>query len=180
MEIVDPSILQLDGNVPEIDILSVREGAKANIKIDALPGQFLTGTVTHISYLPVTVQGVVNYPIEIEIKLGENTQIRDGLTAIATVSIQEVLDVLVVPIDSLYGTFENPLVRIEDSGGYIEQPVTLGANDDYWIEITGGLEENDLILLESRSADTQTGFAAMFGKGGGAFGRKPPPRTAGK
>ncbi len=180
MEIVDPSILQLDGNVPEIDILSVREGAKANIKIDALPDQLLTGTVTHISYLPVTVQGVVNYPIEIEIKLSGNTQIRDGLTAIATVSIQEVLDVLVVPIDSLYGTFENPLVRIEDSGGYIEQPVTLGANDDYWIEITGGLEENDLILLESLSADTQKGFAAMFGKGGGAFGRKPPARTAGK
>ena len=180
MEIVDPSILQLDGNVPEIDILSIREGAKANIKIDALPGQLLTGTVTHISYLPVTVQGIVNYPIEIEIKLGQNTQIRDGLTAIATVSIQEVLNVLVVPIDSLYGTFENPLVRIEDSGSYIEQPVTLGANDDYWVEIIGGLEENDLILLESLSADTQKGFAAMFGKGAGAFGRKPPPRTAGK
>ena len=58
MEIVDPSILQLDGNVPEIDILSVREGAKANIKIDALPSQVLTGTVTRISYLPVTVQGL--------------------------------------------------------------------------------------------------------------------------
>ena len=41
-------------------------------------------------------------------------------------------------------------------------------------------EENDLILLESLSADTQKGFAAMFGKGAGAFGRKPPPRTAGK
>jgi len=180
MEIVDPSILQLDGNVPEIDILSVTEGAKANINIDALPGQLLTGKVTHISYLPITVQGVVNYPIEIEVTLGENTQIRDGLTAIGTVSIQEVLNVLVVPIDSLYGTFENPLVRIEDSGGYIEQPVTLGANDDYWIEITGGLEENELILLESRSADTQQGFAAMFGKGGGAFGRKPPARQSGK
>ena len=180
MEIVDPSILQLDGNVPEIDILSVREGAKANIKIDALPSQVLTGTVTRISYLPVTVQGVVNYPIEIEVTLGDNTEIRDGLTAIGTVSIQEVLNVLVVPIDSLYGTFENPLVRIEDSGGYIEQPVTLGANDDYWIEIKDGLEENDLILLESSSADTQKGFAAMFGKGGGAFGRKPPARNVGK
>ncbi|MBK49875.1 MAG: hypothetical protein CL768_02425, partial [Chloroflexi bacterium] len=100
MEIVDPSILQLDGNVPEIDILSVTEGAKANINIDALPGQLLTGKVTHISYLPITVQGVVNYPIEIEVTLGENTEIRDGLTAIGTVSIQEVLNVLVVPIDS--------------------------------------------------------------------------------
>ena len=180
MEIVDPSVLQLDGNVPEIDILSVSESAKANIKIDALPGESLIGTVTHISYLPVTVQGVVNYPIEVEIQLGRNTQIRDGLTAIATVSIQEVLGVLVVPIDSLYGTFEKPLVRIENAGGYIEKPVTLGANDDYWIEVTSGLEENDLILLESRSADTQQGFAAMFGRGAGAFGRKPPTRAGGK
>ena len=121
-----------------------------------------------------------NYPIEIEIQLGKSTQIRDGLTAIATVSIQEVLDVLVVPIDSLYGTFEDPLVRMENAGGYIEQPVTLGANDDYWIEVTSGLQENDLILLESKSADTQQGFAAMFGKGGGAFGRKPPARAVGK
>ena len=40
--------------------------------------------------------------------------------------------------------------------------------------------ENDLILLESKSADTQQGFAAMFGKGGGAFGRKPPARAVGK
>ena len=182
MEIVDPSILQLAGNVPEIDILSISEGANANITIDALPGESLIGLVTHISYLPVTVQGVVNYPIEIEIDLGGNTQIRDGLTAIATVSIQEVLGVLVVPIDSLYGTFENPLVRIENNGGYIEQPITLGANDDYWIEVTSGLEENDLILLESRSASTATGFASMFGRGGGSFGqtRKPPVPTNSK
>lgn len=178
-EIVDPSILQLAGNVPEIDILSVREGAKANITIDALPGESLMGSLTYISYLPVTVQGVVNYPIEIEINLGRNTQIRDGLTAIATVSIEEVLGILVIPIDSLYGTFENPLVRIENDGGYIEQAVTLGTNDDYWIEVTSGLEENDLIVLESRSANTQTGFAAMFGRGGASFGRRPPAGTTG-
>ncbi|SVC47044.1 uncharacterized protein METZ01_LOCUS299898, partial [marine metagenome] len=70
--------------------------------------------------------------------------------------------------------------RVENAKGYIEKPVTLGANDDYWIEVTSGLEENELILLESKSADTQQGFAAMFGKGAGAFGRKPPARAVGK
>ena len=49
IEIVDSTIIEVDAIVDEIDVLFVREGAQADVTMDALPGQILEGTVSSVS-----------------------------------------------------------------------------------------------------------------------------------
>ena len=171
-EVVDPTVIRVDGIVDEIDVLFIRAGARASVTMDALPGRTLSGAVSEIAVEPTTQQGVVSYPIGIELETPPGLELPEGLSAVATVVIREDLDVLLVPIDALYGTFEEPIVRVMNDGRIEERAVVLGNNDDYWAVVEDGVAEADLIVMQTERATTGGGFGAfrgLFG-GGGGFG----------
>ena len=172
-EIVDPTIIRVEGIVDEIDVLFIREGARASVTMDALPGQTLAGTVSEIAVEPTTQQGVVSYPIGIELQQPPGLELPEGLSAVATVVIREDLDVLMVPIDALYGTFERPIVRVMNDGKIEERVVVLGSNDGYWAVVEDGVAEAEYVLMETERATTGGAFGAfrgLFGGGAGGFG----------
>lgn len=165
MEIVDPTVVEVDGIVDEIDVLFIQRGARASVTMDALPGQVLSGAISSIAAEPQTQQGVVSYPLRIQVQAPAGLQLPEGLSAVASVVIREDIDVLLVPLQSLYGTFEQPAVRVMTSGGSIvERPVSLGNSDDFWAVVEGGLNEGDMLVIESQEANTN-----QFGFGGGNF-----------
>ena len=172
-EVVDPTVIRVDGIVDEIDVLFIRPGAKASVTMDALPGQTLEGAVSDIAVEPTTQQGVVSYPIGIEVDTPPGLELPEGLSAVATVVIREDLDVLMVPIDALYGTFEQPVVRVVNDGQIEERPVVLGNNDDYWAVVVDGVVEAEFVVMETERATTGGGFGAirgLFGGGNAGFG----------
>ena len=141
--------------------------------MDALPGQTLAGTVSEIAVEPTTQQGVVSYPIGIELQQPPGLELPEGLSAVATVVIREDLDVLMVPIDALYGTFERPIVRVMNDGKIEERVVVLGSNDGYWAVVEDGVAEAEYVLMETERATTGGAFGAfrgLFGGGAGGFG----------
>ena len=182
MEVVNPTDVEVDGIVDEIDVLFIREGATASVIMDALPGQVLEGVVSAISTEVRSQQGVVSYPIRIRVQPPAGVQLPEGLSAVASVVIRAERDVLLVPIQALYGTFEEPVVRVKTNGSIEERSVVLGNSDDFWAVVEGGLAEGDLVVMESQQATTgRFGFAGGFGGGfrrfQGAFpggGGQPP------
>jgi HlyD family secretion protein len=167
-EVVDPTVIRVDGIVDEIDILFIRAGARTWVTMDALPGQTLSGTVSEIAVEPTTQQGVVSYPIGIELETPPGLDLPEGLSAVATVVIREELDVLLVPIDALYGTFEEPIVRVMKDGRIKERSIVVGNNDDYWAVVEDGVAEAELIVMETERATTGGGFGAFRGLFGGS------------
>ena len=172
IEIVDPRVIELDGIVDEIDVLLVREGARAKVSMDALPGQVLDGTVSSVDLVPTNSQGVVSYPIRIQVQMPEGVSLLEGLSATASIVLSEDQDVLLVPTQSIYGSFQQPLVRVMMGELVEDRPVTLGDNDGFWVVVTGGLAEGDLIVIEATLADTNQfgGFGAFAGGRGGFQG----------
>jgi len=172
LEIVDPTVVEVDGSVDEIDVLFIRTGASASITMDALLGQTLTGTVSEIATAATSQQGVVTYPLTIRVEVPPGTQLPEGLSAVASVVIREDRDVLLVPIDALRGTFQEPTLRVMIGGEIVERPVVLGNSDDFWIVVSAGVAENELIVMEVQGVTTQGfgGFGAgRFGGGIGGF-----------
>ena len=165
-------IVEVSGVVDEIDVLFIQPGARASVSMDALPGRTLTGVVSDIAAEPNTQQGVVSYPIDIQVQAPSGMQLPEGLSAVASVVIREDLGVLLVPIDALHGTFDEPVVLVRQTSGQIEErPVRLGNNDDFWVVIEDGLREGEMAVIEFREASTQGGFGAFRGLfGGGGFG----------
>jgi multidrug efflux pump subunit AcrA (membrane-fusion protein) len=183
-EIVDTTVAEVDGVVDEIDVLFVQVGGQAAVTMDALPGQVLQGAVSAIDAAAQNQQGVVTYPIHIELRVPEGLQMREGLSATASITIREERDVLLVPFQTLYGSFDQPVVKLLRDGSVEEQPVVLGASDGFWTVVVDGLQEGDQIVMESTDAAANQFDASInvfrqiggggFGGGGGRAGQGQP------
>ena len=159
---VDPSIIEVDGIVDEIDVLFIQEGASASVTLDALAGQVLSGTVSEIATEATSNQGVVSYPMRIQVDAPAGIDLPEGLSAAASVVIREDRDVLLVPLDALYGTFERPVVLVMN-GKVKEREVVLGNSDDFWVVIQDGLAESEMIVMEASQASGTGGFSGLRG-----------------
>ena len=162
LEIVDPTVVEVDGIVDEIDVLFIRKEARAEVTMDALPGQVLEGTVSDIASSARTQQGVVSYPISIRVQTPRGVQLPEGLSAVASVVIREDRDVLLIPLQALHGSFEQPVVRVMFNGRVEDRPVVLGNSDDFWVAVREGLVVGDQVVMETIQATT-----LQFGFGGG-------------
>ena len=92
-------------NVDENDIVNIAIGQQAEIRVDALFGETLRGTVYEIANSAnIDDQGSANQKTEFEVKIaiaGEVSKLRPGMTASADVVTQTKQNVVAVPIQSV-------------------------------------------------------------------------------
>lgn len=179
--IADPSKVEVDASVDEIDLLYLQTGATATVSLDALPGQTLSGTVSYIAPSGTTQSGVVTYPVTVTVNLPRNLQLNSGLSATANVVTRQENHVLLVPNEAIHGTFSNPYVEVKVNGKVQNQPITVGNSDNFWTVVKSGLNQGAEVAIPSGSTAATTGFtpgggnigAALGGLGGGGarFGR---------
>ena len=149
LQLVDTNVIEIDGSVDEIDVLSVAVGAGASVTMDALPGQSIPGAVSFLGAEAQSQQGIVSYPIGVQVQPPDDVQLPEGLSAVATITIGEDLGVLLVPIQAVRGSFDQPTLGVMVDGQIVETPVTLGSSDDFWTVVTEGVEEGDQIVTQA-------------------------------
>ena len=169
---VDPAVVQVAGTIDEIDVLFVRMGAQTTVSMDAFPGQSLSGTVTDIGTQATNQQGVVSYPITVEIQT-QGLEFPEGMSAVASVVITEERNVLLVPIDALFGSFDQPELQVMRNGSLEYRGIMLGNTDEFWAVVESGVNEGEMVVLETRDTSFQSGFGAIFRGVSGGF-RRPP------
>ena len=164
--------MEMDGIVDEIDILLLSEGLVASVTVDALPGQALSGVVSEVAPAATIQQGVVTYRVRVRVQIPDHVQLRDGLSAVADLILEQQLNVLLLPQQAIFGSFQAPTVKLQTESGIVEQPVVLGNSDDFWTEVRDGLQEGDLVVMQSSQAATdQFGAFRQFRSFGGGGGR---------
>ena len=154
VEVVDTTVVEIDGIVDEIDVLLVREGVPVQVTFDALPGQSFEGVIAEIAPAAQGQQGVVTYPISIQVEVPAELQLREGLTAVANIVLSQESNVLLVPQQALYGSFADPVVRVMTPVGIEERRVLLGNTDDFWVAVREGVQEGDQVVMESAAVST--------------------------
>jgi HlyD family secretion protein len=85
VELIDLRHLELNARVDELDIPRVKNGQKATINIDALPGTKFEGKVSFISPVASERVGVVMYTVKIEFDVPEGSPVRAGMSANAEI-----------------------------------------------------------------------------------------------
>ncbi len=145
--LVDTGVVEIDGSVDEIDVLSIELGVEAEVKMDALPDESLGGVVSFVGAEPLENQGgVVSYPIRVEIELPEEMKAPEGLSAVASIVLSREIDVLLIPVNAIQGSFDHPIVHLIVDEETVETPVALGSSDDFWTVVTEGLSEGDVVV----------------------------------
>ena len=147
--LVDTSVVEIDGDVDEVDVLRVQVDAVAEVRMEALRDRTIDGTVSFVGAEANSEQGVVKYPVRVRIDLPPELKAPEGLSAVASITISEHRDVLLLPANAIRGSFTRPTVNVMVDGQVVETPVTLGESDDFWTAITDGVEEGDMIVAES-------------------------------
>ena len=168
--VVDPTVIEMEGAVDEIDVLYVQIGASANIIMDALPGEVLPGTVSYVASDAVSQQGVVTYDVSIRVEAPPGIELRSGLTAIAELVLRSEPNVLIVPLQALRGSFNQPTVLVSADGVLTERAVSTGSSDDFWVVVVEGLNEGELIVMEGIEGGSDFGFGGFRGIPGAGFG----------
>ncbi len=164
IEIADSSIVEVSGTVDEVDVLFLQVGDPASIELEALGDEPLIGNISDIAAFGESNQGVVTYPVTIQTEQPGGTQLPEGLSAVAEVVIREQKDKLLVPIQALFGSVNDPILLISNEDGSIQpRNVTLGISDDFWTVIEDGVSEGETILMTVVGADTSQfgGFRAI-------------------
>tara|TARA_B100001013_G_C24591531_1_gene435008 strand:- start:334 stop:1284 length:951 start_codon:yes stop_codon:yes gene_type:complete len=144
----DPLVVEVDGVVDEIDVLLLQQGTTAKVTMDALPGEYIPGVVSFVSPTSRNQQGVVTYPIRIELKPKSDLKLKEGLSATAVVILREEKNVLLVPTQSIYGSYDQPTVQVWAQGKIEERAVILGNTDGFWVVVLDGLTEGEKIITE--------------------------------
>ena len=169
--IYDLSSLKLEMAVDELYIGQIQVGQTVEITAEALEGQTFTGTVSRININGTTLNGVTSYPVTITIE--EPGDLLPGMNVNAEILVEHAENVLSVPVSAVQRG-NTVLVPGEgaigkdgsiDPSKLVEQEVTLGRNDDDYIEITGGLSEGDTVVVRQEISNIMDLMMSMSGGG---------------
>ncbi|HIK88266.1 MAG TPA: HlyD family efflux transporter periplasmic adaptor subunit [Dehalococcoidia bacterium] len=167
IDILDPNVVTIEGSVDEIDVLSLRIGDTVAVVLDALPDQTLEGVIEEIGD-GVNQQGVIEFPLTILLTPPDEIDLIEGLSATATIVLNQIDNALLIPLQAVSGSFTQPSVDVVNADGFTTTPITLGASDDFWVIVEDGLVEGQQVLMTVAEENADP-FAQFFGGGGGAI-----------
>jgi HlyD family secretion protein len=145
--LLDTSAFCLVVQVDEIDVGKLAVGQEARVTLDGLPQADLVGRVERISPAATIEGGVVYY--ETMIRLAEtDAPVRVDMSANATIVVEELTDVLMIPtwvvrIDPETG---QTYVERRVDGAIVRADVVVGARHEGIAEIVEGLSEGDEVV----------------------------------
>lgn len=96
----DLTQMQVEADIDESDIGTVKEGQRVEFDVDAYPSEKFTGTVEQIRLSPVTTSGVVTYTVIINAP-NPDQKLLPGMTANIVIYAEEHRDVLTIPYKAL-------------------------------------------------------------------------------
>ena len=152
-------------SIDETDILSLKEGQEAQITVSSVSDDAFTGSVTSISKVADTSTGVTRYSAEVTLDREEGMLV--GMTANVDVRIEGTENALIIPVDALHQNSASYYVYT----GYDEEQkrytgrtdVTIGMQNDDYVEITSGLNEGDTVYYTEADSDGFGDFMVMPG-----------------
>jgi RND family efflux transporter MFP subunit len=172
LKLVDPSVFEVSSSVDEIDVSQVQVGQEATVSLDALTDVELSGNVSSISSFANSQSGVVSYSVTILVtSIPSGVQLRQGMSATATITNQLATNVLLVPTKAISNSSTNPAVTVMVNGVTEVRAVTVGESNDEYTEIVSGLNAGDEVVVTSTtsSSSSSSSSSSQGGFSGGGF-----------
>ena len=137
--------------VHEASVDKVRPGQRATIIAEAFPDTILHGEVLNVAPLPDSQRGYLSpdvkvYTTKISIE-GSHAFLRPGMSAKAEILVEQLEDVVIVPIQVVANRDGRKVCYIATDRGPEERQVQTGAFNDTFVEIVSGVDVGENVLL---------------------------------
>jgi len=177
--LIDTSELYIEASVDQLDAPDVAVGQTAQATIEPLPGRTWPVEIVEVGGMAVSQGNSTTVSVTGKLPVADPS-ILVGYTVEMEILTAQAKDVLRVPISSLVESPRGWMVMKVVDGKPTQQQVTIGVTSDTYAEITDGLEEGDVILLNAASAPRDRAASSeqmrFFFQGGGT----PPAGFLGK
>lgn len=164
----DLTKMQVNTNVDEADIGSVKAAQEAQFTVDAYPELLFKGRVTQIRNAPVIIQNVVTYDVIIDVNNNE-LKLKPGMTANVSIITSVKDNILKMPNAALRfkpaeevnqkttKQGKGSKVWLLQSGRIKPVAVKTGISDGSYTEVVeGDLNEGDDVVVESTAKKTES------------------------
>ncbi len=140
---VDP--LRVYVSVPQAYAPNIRAGMKANVTLQEFPGQKFVGTVARTAEAIDPATRTLNTEVDVPNKEGQLLPGSFGQVHFATgTSVPRIT----IPVNAMLFRAEGPRVAVVDKDGKVHlRPITIGRDFGATLEILGGLEMSDQIII---------------------------------
>jgi len=147
----DTSTMAVEVKVHEAAIDRVKKEQKARITLDAYPDLKFEGHVVKRDILPDAQNRWMNPDLKVYNTIvaieGQNPVLKPGLSAKVEIMVDELKDVLVVPIQAVVPKGDEKMCYVLAKGERQARIVQTGAANDQFLQITSGLAAGDKVLL---------------------------------
>lgn len=137
-------------DVFEADINKLRPGLKVTIRPDAFPNVRLTGEISEVGFFATRKSWYAEentFDVKIKITDKSEVQLKPGMKCNLEVLIQELPSVLKVPVSAIFEKGGRTYCYLSRNGKWTKREVKLGKSSDRYVQIKGGIKENDRVLL---------------------------------
>ena len=166
--IFSPGSYDVTGTVSDsqVNLVAVGQGAQVT---PAGSTQALLGKITSIAPAATVSSGVATFAVTAQLTDTSNA-IRPGISASVNVVINQVVHVLTVPTSAVHTTATGSTVTVLVNGLPKSVTVQTGASDPTRIEITSGLQLNEVVVIAIVTSSVPSSNGASVLGGGGTRG----------
>jgi HlyD family secretion protein len=171
ISLADLSTYEIEVFVDEVDIAGISPGQRAEITLESYRDVPLMGTVRRVAPKGIVTQGVVNFPVTVDLSsedlpgadLLTGAGIRLEMTANVRIIQEERQGVLLVPLDAIRREGATEYVVVPDPSGELRRVhVVTGQLEEDVVEVHGDIQEGDQVLLPQET-ERRSGFGPFGG-----------------
>ena len=143
--VVDLRRVRVQLSVSEEEIVKVRRGQPAMLRIDAYPNRQFQGAVSLVGLKADSRSR--SFPVEVVASNDPEALLRPGMIARVEVQVGKHRNVLLVPRDAVLDRKDGPIVYVLNSNSASERVLVLGQRWDEWVVVKEGLHEGDQLIV---------------------------------
>lgn len=136
--------------VKEIDISKIKVGDRVNVSFDALEETIITGFIKTIARVGEDHKGFDMKVFKVVIYLDEsNEELKPSMTSSNDIILVSDDKAIFVPLNSVFKKNGTKYLYLKTKDGVKKQIITTGLDNEEFIIVKNGINEGDLVLLES-------------------------------
>jgi multidrug efflux pump subunit AcrA (membrane-fusion protein) len=149
IELPDLSGLKASVQINEVDISKVTKGLKAEVKPDAFSDSVYSAEVMTVANLAINKDRnskIKVFPVDILISNPGKTLL-PGLTVSCRIIIDQIDNVMFIPIEAVHSTPENDFTYVQTASGFEKRDLILGQTNTDYVIVQEGLRSTDKVAL---------------------------------
>lgn len=151
----DYGAVTMDVSLSKDDYNAVDKNGTVNIAFTAYPDETYYGKITEVTDAEYDSSlGNVYFTVTVTMQ-GEVSRLYEGMTGEVTFVTKEVKQVCYVSNRAVFREGTKSYVKVQDDNkNIVKKEITTGFSDGIHVEVTAGLSEGDIVLIESKVGET--------------------------